>query len=296
MRKRAALFALAASCILSKRITTSSPSSTTRRSLTVLSQRLSYIRKRMATSCSITSSSTTESEADQQEKIIAAIQMTSTNSKANNLRITTALVERACAGGAKFICLPECSAFMGSPTSETAATAPSSGNPLSQFIDAHGNPTRVVDAAETLHDGPYVHALQHLAKTNGIFLSVGGFPEQVSTADVTNKVFNTHFIINPKGDIVDPIYRKIHLFDNPLTGLIESKTTVPGKDLCVVDLGLARVGLTVCYDLRFPELYGSLCRRLEDGSKDFPTGVQHDYGLGAEICLVPSAFTVRELT
>ena len=285
MTKRAALFALA-SCIISKTIATStSSSSTTRRSLSFFSQQLSSFvtSRRMSTSFSTTTSTTaSEFEADQQGFLLAAIQMTSTNDKAKNLRMTTALVERACAGGAKFICLPECSAFMGSPTSETTTTAPSSSGNLPQFMDIHGNPTRVVDAAESIHDGSYVHALQHLAKANGIFLSVGGFPE---VSDVTTKVFNTHFVINPTGDIIDPMYRKIHLFDNPLTGLVESKTTMPGKDLCVVDLGIARVGLTVCYDLRFPELYGSLCRRLDDGSKDC--------GLGAEICLVPSAFTVR---
>ena len=280
MRQRAALIVFATSCLVSKTF-----SSTTRRSLTVFSQRQpSFVTRKMASFSTSTSTTLSNSEGVSQEFILAAIQMTSTNDKAKNLLMTTALVERACFGGAKFICLPECSSFMGSPASETA---PSSGN---QFNDSQGNPTRVVDAAESL-DGPYVHALQHLAKTNNIYLSVGGFPE---ISDVTSKVFNTHFVINPTGDIVDPIYRKIHLFDNPLTGLIESKTTLPGKDLCVVDLdGIARVGLTVCYDLRFPELYGALCRRrLPDGHT--PSEDLYDSGLGAEICLVPSAFTVRE--
>jgi predicted amidohydrolase len=181
---------------------------------------------------------------------------------------------------------------MGSPNVEQQSQT-SSG---SLYVDTNGNPTRVVDAAESI-DGPYVQTLCDLAKRCAVWLSVGGFPERVPEQE---KVYNTHFLISPAGNVVQPIYRKIHLFDNPLTGLMESKTTEAGGMLCVVDIGFARVGLTVCYDLRFPELYGALCRRLPDDDSSAPSSSSSSgthsphpyYGLGAEIVLVPSAFTV----
>ena len=70
-------------------------------------------------------------------------------------------------------------------------------------------------------------------------------------------------------------YRKIHLFDSPYSGLQESKNTRAGEEIIVVDCGFAKVGLTTCYDLRFPELYSILRDK------------------GAEIFLVPSAFTYK---
>ena len=219
--------------------------------------------------------------------VLAACQMTSTNDKAHNLRATTALVEQASLGGARLCCLPECSSFMGSPSAKKGATA------AAMFMDDKGNPTRVVDAAEGL-DGPYVHSLQQLAKRCAVWLSVGGFPEAVAPSPSdTKKVYNTHFLISPDGDVVSPSYRKIHLFDNPLTGLVESRTTEAGSDVCVVDApGLARIGLTVCYDVRFPELYSALCRRPSSSDGSTAGGRDARHGLGAEIVLVPSAFTV----
>ena len=230
---------------------------------------------------------------DNQAIVISAIQMTSTNDKIVNLQKTTSLVERAREGGSTLVCLPECSSFMGSPNVEQQQPPTSSG---SVVVDTKGNPTKVVDAAESM-DGPYVQALCDLAKRCAVWLSVGGFPERVPDQ---NKVYNTHFIISPEGRVVQPVYRKIHLFDNPLTGLVESKTTESGETLCAVDIGFARIGMTVCYDLRFPEMYGALCRQLppvDDVATSSSSGSRHSsphpqYGLGAEIVLVPSAFTV----
>jgi predicted amidohydrolase len=228
--------------------------------------------------------------------VLAAVQMTSTNDKAYNLRATSALVERAVRGGAQLCCLPECSSFMGSPSAEkgmaVVTSADDQGQPTRVVVDSQGHPTRVVDAAEGL-DGPYVQALQQLAKRCAVWLSVGGFPEAVATTSSNpKKVYNTHFIVSSGGEVVSPVYRKIHLFDNPLTGLVESRTTEAGSDVCAVDLpGLARLGLTVCYDVRFPELYGALCRPLPpsdggDSSAGRTQGARH--GLGAEIVLVRS--------
>lgn len=88
-------------------------------------------------------------------------------------------------------------------------------------------------------------------------------------------MFNTHLIIDDKGEI-QAIYRKIHLFkvDLPTVKLDESVTINPGHQMIVCDSPVGRLGLTTCYDLRFPDLY----RNLRDA--------------GASVLLVPSAFTV----
>jgi deaminated glutathione amidase len=88
-------------------------------------------------------------------------------------------------------------------------------------------------------------------------------------------MFNTHLIVDDQGDI-RALYRKIHLFkvDLPTVKLDESVTINAGSDMVVCDSPVGRLGLTTCYDLRFPDLY----RNLRDA--------------GAQIMLVPSAFTV----
>ena len=223
--------------------------------------------------------------------IIAAIQMTSTHNKLSNLQTTIRLVECAAHRGASLIALPECSSFIG-------------GGNQAEIIGGN-HPKDAYTASETL-EGPYAQALCQLASRLNVWLSVGGFPE-IAKNDVQNyekngcggdsqplttKVYNTHFMISPAGIITEK-YRKIHLFDSPYAGLKESISTVAGDSIAVADCGFARVGLTTCYDLRFPELYGALCRPLR--SKHIEMKDAEDisgYGLGADVVLVPSAFTV----
>lgn len=212
--------------------------------------------------------------------LLAAVQMTSTNDKVSNLRSTILLVECAASKGARFISLPECSSFIGGGT-----------------LDLNGDIQRPLDAimASEALDGPYGLALCELAARLQIWLSVGGFPElveDVGASAAPRKVYNTNFMISPFGVIVDR-YRKIHLFDSPMAGLMESNSTKAGESLVVSDCGFARIGLTICYDLRFPELYGALCRPLRT-SNDMDTTQSQKIlsGLGAEIVLVPAAFTV----
>eukprot|EP00968_Pinguiococcus_pyrenoidosus_P021975 scaffold2968_cov321-Pinguiococcus_pyrenoidosus.AAC.15 len=122
---------------------------------------------------------------------------------------------------------------------------------------------------------------QALAVKHDMWLSLGGFHEiaEHDAQGAVQRVFNTHVVLAPDGVLrPEMVYRKIHLFDVAIPGgaiLQESRTTKPGQKAVVVDtpFGLS-LGLTTCYDLRFPELYASLVAR------------------GANVLLVPSAFTV----
>jgi len=159
------------------------------------------------------------------------------------------------------------------------------------------------------HDGDVsiLQGLRTIARTSGLWISGGGMHESgappamihntndfsassaaSSSAAVAapSRVYNTHIIIDSNGRFVKS-YRKIHLFDVSLPlqniHLHESATTAPGSTLVVCDSPLGRLGLTTCYDLRFPELYTALTK---DNTAD------NDGGSGAEIVLVPSAFTI----
>jgi len=97
-----------------------------------------------------------------------------------------------------------------------------------------------------------------------------------SNEELPQKCYNTQIVVNNLGEIVAK-YRKIHLYDIDIPGVkwLESANTYSGSELVVTDSPVGKLGLSICYDLRFPELYFSLRK------------------LGAEILLVPSAFMVK---
>ena len=180
--------------------------------------------------------------------IVAVAQMTSTTDVERNLAAAEALVERAAARGAAFVGLPENFAFLRS----------------------EGEP---VPEPQGL-DGPWVQRMAALARRLRVTLLLGSLPERVP-GDA--RVRNTSVLIGPGGETL-AVYRKIHLFDIDLPGmehLKESKAVVPGDEVVLADTALGPVGLSICYDLRFPELYRELVRR------------------GARVLCVPSAFTER---
>lgn len=138
------------------------------------------------------------------------------------------------------------------------------------FIGANDGDS--VKIAEPL-DGPIMQQYQSLARESKIWLSLGGFQEKGSQEA---HICNTHVVIDDAGNIRST-YRKIHLFDVDVPGgrsYKESSFTEPGKDIVALDSPVGRLGLTVCYDLRFPELYQQL-------------RFQHE----AQVLLVPAAFT-----
>lgn len=177
---------------------------------------------------------------------VGIVQMTSTNCADRNFNICANLARRAREQGCEMIFFPECFAFIGAFPGEAQKIA----EPL---------------------DGRWMERYRKLARHEQLWLSLGGFHEY---GDGT-KIYNTHVVLDNCGEI-RAHYRKIHLFDVPMVNLVESKQSMPGSQLVVVDSPVGRLGLTICYDLRFPELYQKL-----------------RFVYGADVMLVPSAFAVK---
>lgn len=188
---------------------------------------------------------------------VAAVQLCSSNDLAANLARCRELTAQAAADGARLVVLPECFSFLGRSEGEKLGAAET-------FEASGGSP------------GPVLAALRELAARHGVWLVGGGTPERVPGDP--RRSYNTALVVDPRGEIAAR-YRKIHLFDVDIPGgavLRESDSTARGSEPVVVDVAGAPVGVTICYDVRFPELY----RRLV---KD----------MGAEILLVPAAFTAH---
>lgn len=185
--------------------------------------------------------------------LAAVCQMTATPDKEANFSVCKSLVEEAKHGGASMVFLPEGFDYIGSNRDETLS--------LSESLD-----------------GETVLKFTQMARSLEVWLSLGGFHERGPNWKTDRRIYNSHIIINDKGDIVS-VYRKSHLFDVELSekgvSLKESAFTIPGPSLVApVQTPIGKVGLGICYDLRFPELSLALQRQ------------------GAEILTYPSAFTV----
>lgn len=181
---------------------------------------------------------------------VGLVQMTSVNDKEANFRKNAEIAREAAEKGCALLCFPECFSFIGARPGEAQA------------------------AAEEL-SGPTVAKYRALAKEQGLWLSLGGFQEKGPADSEEGKIYNTHLVISAAGEVA-ATYRKIHLFDVPMTGLVESKQSLPGETLVACDSPAGRLGLTVCYDVRFPELYQKLT-----------------FLHGARVLLVPSAFAMK---
>ncbi|MFT3841769.1 MAG: carbon-nitrogen hydrolase family protein [Myxococcaceae bacterium] len=179
--------------------------------------------------------------------LCAAIQMTSGADKAHNLATADRLIRAAHAKGARFIGVPENFAWMG-PEPERDQNA------------------------EGL-DGPTLKQMAALAKELKVTLLAGSVLESGAPG---NRLYNTSCLFGPEGQTLG-VYRKIHLFDVEVGDgqtYRESAAVAPGQDVVVSDTPFGKVGLSVCYDLRFPELY-----RLQSKA-------------GALVITVPAAFTL----
>jgi predicted amidohydrolase len=177
----------------------------------------------------------------------ACVQLRSSDDVAQNVRTTCELIREAKGKGAQLIATPE----------NTTLMAPDGGAKLERSFDE-------------AHD-PALPAFTALAEELAIWLLVGSLAIKVSDT----KTANRSFLIDPKGRIAAR-YSKIHLFDVDLPSgekYRESNTVAGGDSATLADTPFGKIGMTICYDLRFPQLYRALAQQ------------------GAFLMTVPSAFT-----
>ncbi len=184
---------------------------------------------------------------------ISLVQVTSTSDVEHSIANCLKLGESAVESGGQWLLYPENAPFLGADRSRH-------------------------EVAEPL-DGPMIDAYRDFAAKHGVWITVGGFPEAVPNDPA--RTYNTQVMIDATGSI-HAVYRKIHLFDAQVdkdTAYCESDHVARGDELVVTDVTIdgqdAKVGLSICYDLRFPELYRQLREK------------------GADIVTVPSAFTLQ---
>lgn len=177
----------------------------------------------------------------------ALVQMRSSDDMAANIADASAMIREAAGKGAAYIQTPE----------NTCLMAPDGGAKLSLTFPEDKDPA--------------LPAFRKLAEELGVWLHIGSLAIKVSDTHVANR----SFLISPKGEIAAR-YDKVHLFDVDLpNGEVyrESSTVAPGDSLVTAELPWGRLGLSICYDLRFPQLHRALAKE------------------GAEILSVPAAFT-----
>lgn len=183
--------------------------------------------------------------------LAAALQMNSQPDPESNIQQARSLVKKAAERGCRLVCLPENFPWMGNPRERAERSE------------------RIAKSARDF--------LAEVSSDYGVWLSGGTYPEPLRDSGKKGKVYARSLLMSPEGKTVAS-YDKMHLFDVDLPGgesYRESDYIEPGApDPVVSDTGeIGKLGLTVCYDLRFPELYRALS------------------GRNAQVLLVPSAFT-----
>jgi predicted amidohydrolase len=178
---------------------------------------------------------------------VACVQLNAAQSKADNIERAERLVAEAAATGADLVLMPE-------------------------KWTGIGPPDLIRSVAESLDDGEATSAMRSWAARHGITLIGGSIVER---REGHEKLSNTSIVIDPVGEIV-AVYRKIHMFDVEVGGHVyrESETEDPGDRPMTTEVDGWKVGLSICYDLRYPELYRLLAVE------------------GCEALTVPAAFTL----
>lgn len=179
---------------------------------------------------------------------VALMQMNSRDQPEANLREASRLIDLAAGEGADLAALPELFTFLG-PASEHPRIA----EPI---------------------PGPTTERLSSLAARHRMYILGGSFLERIPGE---SRLCNTSTLFDRSGALIAR-YRKLHLFDVDLPGQApyrESATVAPGTEVVTADTEFGRVGLSICYDLRFPELYRALASQ------------------AAEVIFVPAAFTLH---
>ena len=175
---------------------------------------------------------------------VGLVQINTQENRQHNVARAVELIGQAAAQGAELVALPECVTFLGRREHHAAN-------------------------AEAI-DGETAQAFAAAAKHHGIWLHGGSIIEKTGQG----KDYNTTLVFNPQGNRV-AIYRKIHLFDVDIApgSYRESDTSLPGDQIVTTDINGVTLGLTICYDMRFPEQYRCLALA------------------GAKVIAVPAAFT-----
>lgn len=178
---------------------------------------------------------------------VGAVQMSSQDDVSANLERARSGVERCARAGARVVILPENFAFMGTEEEKRGIAEDLSGR------------------------GPILDAVSSAARAASVWVIAGGMPER---SEDPERPFNTSVVVSPSGEVVSR-YRKIHLFDVDIAdgaSYRESRSTSAGASVEDAVIDGFRIRLSVCYDLRFPELYRS--------------------GPAADLITVPAAFTL----
>lgn len=178
--------------------------------------------------------------------LTAAIQLNARADKSHNIENATKLIKKAAHKGAQLIALPE-------------------------VFNWRGRRKEILQNCETI-PGPTSIKMAELAASLKIFLLCGSI---IETTHQSPKPFNTSFLLNPRGKII-ACYRKLHLFKVHLRGkatIDEKSIYSAGNEVKTATTPFGKLGFTICYDLRFPELYRTLADK------------------GALVIFVPSAFT-----
>lgn len=182
---------------------------------------------------------------------VAVVQLNTQDDLAANLVRVRHWIAHAAAAGAQLVALPENFAYMGEDAKRRE---------LAERLDG-------------AFPGMILSALSESASKHGVWVLGGGMPER---SEDTARPYNTALLLDPRGEIV-ATYRKLHLFDVTVpdgTSYRESATTSPGTEVVTAEVLGVRIGLSICYDVRFPELF----RRFADE--------------GARVVTVPASFTV----
>jgi deaminated glutathione amidase len=178
---------------------------------------------------------------------VAIIQMNSQDDKRANIAAALDLIDRAAEVGARLVALPEVWPYLGPD-------------------DVNRNQAELIP-------GPITELLAQRARRHGIYVHGGSIYE---TRPGDPGMYNTTVMIDPTGEIIAR-YSKIHMFDVVLDGVAEyreSATVTPGDEVVVTEIDGILVGLAICYDLRFPELFRILALK------------------GAQAIMLPAAFTL----
>jgi len=186
----------------------------------------------------------------------AGIQMMVDENKEYNLEKARHMIGLAKQAGAHVVCLPEC------------FNCPYSIDAFRPF-------------AENIPEGPSTLMLQELANDLSIYIIGGSYPE-LELTQKGDRCYNTSVVFSPDGTIIAK-HRKVHMFDINIPGKIsfqESKTLSPGNQITIIETAFGRMGLAICYDIRFPEV-AQICMQygckvmIYPGAFNMTTGPAH---------------------